>query len=351
MNQIEIINDGAEAAIEIIEKMSRVNLQKALDPFDDTDFLIIVSRIARALRKAVAGAEQSVLDRAARILDVDWNGISRSKQDEIFRAVAKELARLPISAMPVVERMFGQQIDKTIETSRSRLSERYGLKITPTLARTDSLIARHIKRSQSNFVRDQYGLRTESYSRLVRDVVANAAKLGLGSKDIVKELQTFSSLVGLGHSDNYWTTVVMSFVNSARNFAHLSSLREAGVTKFRFQAVLDEVTTEICRFMHGKVFLVENAINAFADAAGADDPEDVKKYQPWVREGRNGNTRYMYFNRGETREVIANINSTGMGSRSVGSYSRAISDADLEAHGIMVPPLHGRCRSTILAEL
>jgi hypothetical protein len=35
----------------------------------------------------------------------------------------------------------------------------------------------------------------------------------------------------------------------------------------------------------------------------------------------------------------------------VGRYSRALSPAQLEAAGVTVPPLHGRCRSTIVAEV
>ena len=75
--------------------------------------------------------------------------------------------------------------------------------------------------------------------------------------------------------------------------------------------------------------------------------------QPFVQVGadREGN-QVLFYERGDRRRAVAQVDEPAVGERdAVGRYSRALSPVQLEAAGVTVPPLHGRCRSTIVAEV
>jgi len=60
---------------------------------------------------------------------------------------------------------------------------------------------------------------------------------------------------------------------------------------------------EICRYLHGKVFEVGDALRRFDPLDRLDAPEDVKYAQPWVREATDAATghRVLYVDRGPDR--------------------------------------------------
>jgi hypothetical protein len=145
----------------------------------------------------------------------------------------------------------------------------------------------------------------------------------------------------------------MVFTNRARTSTQLAAFEDAGVERYRFDAVLDEVTSEPCRFLHGKVFTVARAMERFRDVERARDPERIRDLQPFVQVGADdaGNT-VLFYERGGRRRAVARVDEPAEGTKdAVGRYSRALSPTQLETAGVTVPPLHGRCRSTITAEL
>jgi hypothetical protein len=108
--------------------------------------------------------------------------------------------------------------------------------------------------------------------------------------------------------------------------------------------------SHICRFMHGRQFSVRRAMRRFDEVEGARDPEAIADLQPWMRVGSDGaGSQVLFYERGGRRRVVAQIDEPAVGrSDQVGRYSRALSNDQLEAAGLMAPPLHGRCRSTLV---
>ncbi len=131
-----------------------------------------------------------------------------------------------------------------------------------------------------------------------------------------------------------------------------SNQRTWGTHVARFDAVLDESTSTTCRFMHGRVFRVARAMRRFDDVEQAGEPEHIKDLQPWVQVGADdkGNPILFYKHAGR-RHLVAHVDESAVGQADkVGSYSRALGAGQLEAAGLTTPPLHGRCRSTIVVE-
>lgn len=348
---LDLYGAGADAAEEILRDVYRV--EKALDPLDQSDFLSIVRRLSRALRGVARPAEDAALRRAIERLDVDWPNLAPQARDQVVRAARQALGTVDGQVLPQVEQIFEAEAERVVTGARRSTVRRFGLRIGADLTRTDERIAKFVRESQGNFVRDEYGRRREGFSLRAKDIVASGVERGLGRDDIVKDLTEAMAREAFDRSRDYWEVVSMVFTNRARTHPQLSAFEEAGVERYRFEAVLDEVTSEICRFMHGKVFTVGRATERFREVERARDPELIRDVQPFVQVGadREGN-QVLFYERGGRRRAVARVDEPAVGQRDeVGRYSRALSPGQLEAAGVAVPPLHGRCRSTIVAEV
>ena len=107
----------------------------------------------------------------------------------------------------------------------------------------------------------------------------------------------------------YWRMLANLAASRAYHYALLSSAQSRGIRGYRFVAVIDERTSAICREMNGREFWIAAMDRAFDN----DDPEAARVYLPWMD--------------------AADI--------------QGRSSADLAAMGVLVPPLHPHCRSTI----
>jgi hypothetical protein len=205
-----------------------------------------------------------------------------------------------------------------------------------------------VRRSEGIFVRDQYGRRRDELAQRAREVVSAGLEQGLGRDEIAAHLSAaLGPLVGRGKP--YWEVVAMSFANRGRTFTQLAAFDDAGVERYRFDAILDEVTSHVCRFLHGRQFSVTRAMQRFDEVEQARDPEAIAELQPWMRVGSDGEgNQVLFYERSGRRRLVAQIDEPAVGRRDqVGRFSRSLTNEQLEAAGLTAPPLHGRCRSTL----
>jgi SPP1 gp7 family putative phage head morphogenesis protein len=341
---------GAEAAEAILGSLFRVDVSKALDPLDADDFLVIVDRLASELRGATRAEEAAAMQRALQRLDVDWANLSPAGRSSVVRAARQALAPVPDRVLPRLDHVFEARANSVVKDSRRATVRRFELHIGADLSATDERIARFVRESQANFVRDEYGRRQERFSQRARQIVADGLERGLGQADIVDELSTTLPAEGLRQSRAYWDVVSMAFSNRARTLTQVSAFEEARIEQFRFEAILDRVTSRVCRFMHGKVFSVARALDRFRKVESARDPEEIRDLQPFIRVGLNPEGRQtLFYEKSGKRHLIAEVDEASDENDATGSFSRSLSTNRLEAAGISLPPLHGRCRSTVLA--
>jgi SPP1 gp7 family putative phage head morphogenesis protein len=347
----DLYGAGADAAEDILRDVFRV--EKALDPLDADDFMSIVRRLSRAVRGVARPAEDAALRRALERLDVDWPNLAPQARDQVIRAAKQALSAVDEQVLPKVDEIFEVEAENVVGRTRRSTVRRLGLRIGADTTRSDERVAKFVRESQGNFVRDEYGRRREAFSDQAKDIVASGVERGLGRDDIVADLSSAMAREAFDQSRDYWEVVSMVFTNRARTYTQLGAFGESGIERYRFDAVLDEVTSEVCRFMHGKVFTVERAVDRFRDVERARDAEAIRDVQPFVQVGadRDGN-QVLFYERGGRRRAVAQVDEPAVGARDeVGRYSRALSPVQLEAAGVTVPPIHGRCRSTIVAEV
>lgn len=350
-NAIDLYGAGAGAAESLLRAVFRI--EKALDPLDTDDFTAIVRQLSRALRGVAQPVEDAALRRALERLDVDWPNLSGEARSQVIRAAGFALRRVEDQVLPAIDEVFELEAEKVVGRTRRSVVRRLGLRIQPDLTRRDERTAIFARESQANFVRDEYGRRREAFSERARDVVAHGLERGLGRDDIAGELAAALEGQALSRSRDYWEVVSMVFTNRARTFTQLGAFEEAAIDRYRFDAVLDESTSEICRLLHGRVFSVEKAARRVEDVERLRNPEGIRDLQPFVQVGADDDgNQVLFYERGGRRRAVAEVEEPGFGRRdAVGQYGRALSTGQLEAAGLSVPPVHGRCRSTIVAEV
>ena len=73
----------------------------------------------------------------------------------------------------------------------------------------------------------------------------------------------------------------------------------------------------ICRYLHGKMFSMADALQRFDRIEQLDDPEDIKRAMPWVRESidpETGRTR-LSVDGGAGHTDLAEVTRSAMGTR------------------------------------
>lgn len=124
------------------------------------------------------------------------------------------------------------------------------------------------------------------------------------------------------YSDNgmdYFEGLAEHTSNRIRAVGQVTGMEKAGITSYQIVAVLDARTSEICKFMDGKIFELSRAIEYREKILSLKDPSDIKNYSKWI----------------SPKDLKA-------------IQEQKITDPDLPA-GLTIPPFHWRCRTTIRA--
>ncbi len=111
----------------------------------------------------------------------------------------------------------------------------------------------------------------------------------------------------------YWRVVANSASSRAYHYGYLKAAQFQGFRAFRYVAVIDKVTSKQCRFLDGREWWLADAVNLVERVALSDDPTAAKTMTPWL----------------PANEIL-------------GMDNQQMLDA-----GVVVPPIHGNCRSTI----
>lgn len=334
---------------------ARAPVGKAIDPRSPSGFLRIVDRIARALRSASEGAEAEAVRRALGRLDVDWPRLSEDGRARIVQAANQALAGVPAALLPQVQEVLGVEARRVVLGTRTAVKRDFGLRIAADLTRTDDRIARFVAESQTNFIRDEYGRRQGMFSERARRIVSDGIAQGLGRDEISQQLRDTFQHTAAARGAFYWDVVAAAFVGRARSLAEVASYEEAGVAYYLITAVLDEVTTDICRYLDGKRFSVAGAMDQFRRIERLRDPEQIKLAQPWLRvrqDGQGNRALFVPTENGAMRVAIVEDSAEQRGLKDErGTFRAGLDAARLETVNVGPPPYHGLCRSSTLPAL
>ena len=349
---LHLVSEARFAADEILGQCYRVPIRKAMSLESPEGFDRAVARLAAKLRAQASRPEDAAVRAAISVLDVDWARTTAAQRRALI-ADALQAAGREVAAAPVAIRAtFGEAADEVVRAARDTARSGQRLAIAADFNALDRRVVSYLRTSQAVFVRGEYGRRAEAVGNEARRIVSEGLEAGLGRDDIARDLARAATGTLASRGGFYWEVVASSFIGQGRSFGLLSSFAEAGIDRYRFEAVLDEHTTETCRFLHGKVFSVSRGLQLF-DRVEA-EPDRMKDLLPWVRETTNPETgrKSLYVEKAGERTVIAEVTRSAAGTRDDrGEFARGLSEHELTDLGASLPPLHGLCRSVATAEV
>lgn len=353
MIRFDVVSAGADAAGEILAGCCGVHaVAKAINLGSKAGFDRAVASFASALRRRAAEPERDAVAEALKVLDVDWQATTAAQRSALVNdalvAAGRATAVIPVRHEEVVV----PRARDVVEAGRADV-RRAGLTIGADFNSVDERIVEHLRDSHVLYVTDEYGRRIDAFGASARGIVADGVELGLGRADIAGRLQAAATKDLAARSGFYWEVVAAAFTTRGRSFAQVSGYAEAGVEKYRIEAVLDEVTTNFCRSIHGTEFSVGAGLQAFADAERLTAPEEIKDAAPWVRESKNEDgTTEMWVKRGAERISVGTVVDSAVGrADEIGKFKGLRSAPDLGSLGIGLPPYHGLCRTTTVPVL
>lgn len=354
MLRSELYGKAADAALDIARSMV-APVAKALDPLDRADFITITQRLHKKLRGEALPPERDVVLRAIETLDLDWNGLSTSQKSAAFDAFNQALAGL-VPARMTAAPILVAEAEPLVKSVKESTIRRFRLDLDNTFTRADERVARSTGGLQGNFITDHTGQIVEDTTAWARKRSGELIEQGLSSRDIAAALSEGVAARTLGKASNYWNVVATSFVGRARSYEQATAYAEAQIDFYVWESVLDERTTEICRFMHGKRFSTQAALDRYRAAEAAARSGGARAFkdaQPWMTMSRDkdGN-RVIVARTSKETHVIAQVDEPGFGEVDrIGSYSNAMGVETLESLGVTMPPAHGMCRSTVVADV
>lgn len=347
----DLIREGRRAADELLEHLG-VPVRKAFSMATPHGFDAAVSRLAALLRRLARKSELEAVKQAVAVLDVDWRATTPAQRSELVRRALARAGGAVHSVHEQIRAPLGRAASDVVSVTRSD-GRRHGLAVAADFNAVDRRAVAYVVRANSLFVRDEYGRRLDWFGIEAKRVVARGLEDGLGRDEIAGDLARAANAAMVQRSASYWDVIASSFVGESRSLSQISAYAEAGIERYVISAVLDEHTTDTCRFLDGKVIQTTDALHMFDRMESAADPAAIKRIRPWVRErsGQDGKPA-LVVDRDGARSLVAVVERSGIGLRDDrGDYSRALSGRDLAPAGIGFPPFHGLCRTTTLPDV
>lgn len=185
----------------------------------------------------------------------------------------------------------------------------------------DELAISRVNTYQNIFIGDHY---KDDVTKRVADIIRNtiAESETLERRTIGRKLK--EQMPDQVKQKGYYEMVASQVLNNSRSYSNMRFYTEAGIERFEVLAIMDERTSEQCKFMDGQILEVNVALKRYEKYDEAETIEDVKNVNPWIQSTKEG----LFVNDKRVTEGM-----TG---------------EDLQALGLNAPPYHGRCRTTVV---
>lgn len=299
-------------------------------------------RLTRKLKAQARAAEAAALRRSLRDLEVAWPDLTPGQREAAILRASRRFRVVPGVIAGGIADVVGAETADLIGLGMIGAGERFNIAIETSLSLADERVVRFAARSQAAFLRNELGQRQVAFANHARGIVASGLRRGLDPTAMGRELEQGLTRAAINRSSSYYRNVASIWANRARSYGLLRGMDQGGIRVYRFVSVMDRRTTEQCRFMHGRTFSVQAGLEQFQRVA-ASEPEAISEIMPFMARGKDedGN-RILYYKSGGERITVAQVDRSGVGRRDRrGSYSRAMSTAELSSAGLTQPPLHG----------
>ncbi|MCP4573231.1 MAG: hypothetical protein GY838_12830 [bacterium] len=354
MSKAELLARATKAA----GSVARLVKAKDSDPYDPREFDALVDALARDLNREAVPAFKKTVEKAITSSRIDWASATPRQVHGFSTRLAKKLD----ASAAAVYRSVGPGLAKTAvgmaTSARSSFVKKHNLRVDRAIELKDKAAVTRAAATNAHYIRNfASGQMSESLSSQARDIIQTGINKGESSRVIGKELHRRLSDAAEAQTEAYFRMVASTVQTRAREYSSLRSMQDAGIQVYEWSSVLDEATTEICRWLDGKQFSVDASLERYAAADALEDPTDIKHTMPWFYEkkiqgGSHGGKTGIFMQQAGGLQRVAVVEKSGRGQRDeIGKYSNAKSVKGLQGNGFSPPPAHGGCRSTAIPVL
>lgn len=307
----------------------------------------VVNGAVKDILVAVESGLQKDLDVAFRLLNADWSKLSYDEQARVISSVGnlidKRYAKAALRARKTMNK-FGTLVAKT---TRSKNKVLHNLNIDASLSSEDLRFVSTQANASSWYIKDKGGKLTTLFREDAQSILTVGAREGLDPKRVSDDLFNLYKGSVVGRPKSYFQLVAGASLVRSRSYSDIDSYYDAGVSTFIFRSVMDNRTSEQCRLLNGKEFSIkeQKARLGLLESVSSEDPEQVKEITPWLTEKKIGDERFLGYKKRDRFMKVARINRYGAGTKRSGQYEQLKTDEELAAAGVVVPPVHGNCRS------
>lgn len=335
----------------------RVEKRSALAP-ELIDSSAFARQLAGALRAVDEQALTPALTQYLGRLDRDWATMSHAARVAALDDAAAWLrTHAVLPALPRWEGAVQTTITTVAGETRRALRERFIPRLGLSFRREETAALARIGTQQGWFLRDRYGAISQELTARGRQIVADGLREGWGRNEIGRQLRDQLPALWQGRGRQYANVLAANAVSRGRSHAELSSYRDASIEYMEVQAILDERTTDQCRFLDGTIISVADAYGVSEAAANVSRPEDIYNTSPFVnpvwtdadgrrlRRGDEGRRDHRELQT-TTGTRLAIIDRSGVGRKDdPGQFRGLIGGNHLHDAHLGPPPYHHACRS------
>lgn len=310
---------------------------------------LVVNGTSKADFKAVARSEQRLrrlwsrelkryAERSANQARSEYmvNGLASAKKkiddvmagfaDSVKRQTEKEIELAYKNAKKAtIERINGKakklQYGSPQEILKSEIEYSFTLRDIETVE--------DLKKDQFFWIKEHYDNNTRQVVRdaLQPEVFDGMSRVEAGKKleGVVNEklAQVMNDLGYVGSTKTYFERLAANVITNSRTRGQINAMRDAEFDEYELVNPLDKRTSKVCKHLNGKKFRVERAAKQIEEESGVTEKEQLKALHPWL-----------------SFSELASI------SPGAGQISRTDSDR-LAAAGVLIPPFHFGCRTTL----
>lgn len=341
---VETIRKSDDPAWSSVVMPGGTLLTKARNPQNKKEFDLIISQLAGGLARDYHQIGKEILSRHLDALDVDWGKMTLAQQDKVFDRARQIMANANLK--PAVE-PWKEKVELkagvVMRGVRANVRANWLPQIGATFSLPDREAAKAIGEQQGWWLRDANGRIANNVTNRGRDIVRAGLEDGLGRAEIAKDLVEKIPGIWRRKTTAYAELAAAVAVSRARSWSEVSSYKEANIEKLEIQAVLDEVTSDICRFLDGQIITVDACAGLLRSGFNVKNPTDIKKTNPFISVRGRGKNKFLSTFTG-TR--LAGIKRSGVGNRDDrGKFSANLFGQQLVSANIGPPPYHYFCRS------
>lgn len=301
--------------------------QQEIDPTTFTGFILLENLLTNKILSVTSKERRWASKKIKEVIaSLDFDNLNSKQRREFEEKILKVIVNYGLKASNVVPPVI---LDGMMNIFKETKRVNSTLLLTSDLFSVeDQKAIKFLAKPNTLFIRDNF---KNNVTKLATSIVSNELEdLGGARKFTGKVLA--ERLDNLMESRRYWNVFAAAALNNARTLSNLRSFEEAGVIEYEIVAMMDEKTTNICRGLNQRRFKVSDGSSTFNQIIEAESPDDFKDASPWINQNKSG----QYFKQGGEKIEL--------------DTSKA-SNKFLISHGLVFPPFHGNCRTTIIPVL